>query len=318
MKSALLHINTTHLAESSNSKSTSSPSATVTTISSNSSSSVRSKSEAAKLNKEVTRLEALCESRTKELSMLKLDLRQALSSFDAVTVAFNYISNNLNGFEAETLRRQFNSAKVKHQEQVDSMRRDIELKERSVVELQEKLVKSVDESKSSILNLEKTIIEIKNEHRIQLSILNAEHDLLLKDLKQDRDASIKRLNHQIETMKVENEQQVFELTEQLDLKVSENAELERRVTECEEALAKDKDERIQRLLDIQRNLEREVESMKTAIDIKNTDLFDLRAKNNELTTKVDNYNELNMKLRRYKQEVEQLNAILKNKQEAER
>ena len=75
---------------------------------------------------------------------------------------------------------------------------------------------------------------------------------------------------------------------------------------------------MQRLLDVQRNLEREVESLKAAIDIKNTDLFELRAKNNELTTKVDNYNELNMKLRRYKQEVEQLYAILKNKQESER
>lgn len=95
-------------------------------------------------------------------------------------------------------------------------------------------------------------------------------------------------------------------------------ELEIKIKECEEALAKDKDERIQRLLDIQRNLEKEIESLKAALDIKNLDLFELRTKNNELVTQVDNYNELNMKLRRYKQEVEQLNAILKNKQEAER
>ena len=99
---------------------------------------------------------------------------------------------------------------------------------------------------------------------------------------------------------------------------SENIDLEARVKECEEALSKDKDERITRLLDIQHNLEKEIESLKAALDIKNLDLFDLRTKNNELVTQFDNYNELNMKLRRYKQEVEELKAILKNKQEAER
>ena len=98
----------------------------------------------------------------------------------------------------------------------------------------------------------------------------------------------------------------------------ENSELDARIKECEETLAKDKDERIQRLLDMQRNLEKEIESLKTALDIKNVDLFDLRTKNNELTTKVDNYNEINMKCRRYKQEMEHLSAILENKQEAER
>ena len=62
--------------------------------------------------------------------------------------------------------------------------------------------------------------------------------------------------------------------------------METRIKECEETLAKDKDERIQRLLDTQRNLEKEIESMKAAIDIKNSDLFELRTKNNELITKV--------------------------------
>ena len=62
--------------------------------------------------------------------------------------------------------------------------------------------------------------------------------------------------------------------------------METRIKECEETLAKDKDERIQRLLDTQRNLEKEIESMKAAIDIKNSDLFELRTKNNELMTKV--------------------------------
>ncbi len=94
--------------------------------------------------------------------------------------------------------------------------------------------------------------------------------------------------------------------------------METRIKECEETLAKDSDERIQRLVDIQRNLEKEIESLKTALDIKNADLFELRTRNNELTTKLDNYNELDIKYRRYKHELENLHSILENKKEQER
>lgn len=56
------------------------------------------------MSREVKRLEALCESRTKELSMLKLKLKETLCSFDAIAVAYDYLANKLNGFEAKSLR----------------------------------------------------------------------------------------------------------------------------------------------------------------------------------------------------------------------
>jgi hypothetical protein len=70
--------------------STSSPSSTTNTIKT-------SKTES-KLSKEIKRLEALCESRTKELSMLKINLRDTLISFDAVVAAFNYLANDVSIF----------------------------------------------------------------------------------------------------------------------------------------------------------------------------------------------------------------------------
>jgi hypothetical protein len=98
----------------------------------------------------------------------------------------------------------------------------------------------------------------------------------------------------------------------------EKTDLEMRIKEFEETLAKDKDERIQRLLDTQHTLEKEIDSLKAALDMRGQDLLKLRSKNNELTTKLEDYNELNMKMRRYKQELEQANAVLKNKQDTER
>merc|ERR1719215_1345220 len=122
----------------------------------------------------------------------------------------------------------------------------------------------------------------------------------------------------IESTRVENETLVADLREQLKNKEIQNVELEIRIKECEETLAKDKDERIQRLLDIQHNLEKEIESLKAALDIKNCDLFDLRKKNNELTTKLDGLCDVEMKYKRYKQELENLNSIIHNKNEQER
>ncbi len=174
------------------------------------------------------------------------------------------------------------------------------------------------ESNETQRQLEKTLKTLKEEHEVEYNLMKKEHELIVNDLKQEKESNTKRLNKIIETGKAENEKIIFELKEQLKNKLSENAELEARLIECEETLAKDKDERIQRLLDTQHNLEKEIESLKAALDIKNMDLFEMRTKNNELITKVDNYNELNMKFRRYKQELEHLNAVLENKQEAER
>jgi len=184
-------------------------------------------------------------------------------------------------------------------------------------------------TQANLGNLTHELIETKQRHENQIAALIEEHntllnmkvmenDLIVKDLKQEKEANVKRLNKLLETQKSDNDKIVFELRENLETKTNENNDLNARVKEFEETLAKDKDERIQRLLDTQHNLEKEIESLKAALEIKNIDIYDLRTKNNELITKVDNYTDLNAKVRRYEQEVEQLNVILNKKQEAER
>jgi chromosome segregation ATPase len=311
-KATLLTINTNN-----NVVLTAAASSVTSSPNSSSTLSARSKTEL-KLNKEIERLNALCESRTKELSMLKLKLKETHVSFEAVTIAFKYLSCDLNGFEVTSLRSKLSSTKRKHDERVRAMTSEIEEKEKRLQTTHESLARLNQESNETKAKLEKQLATLEEEYKTQLGLVNMEHELIVKDLKQEKETSVKRLNKVIDAMKIENEKTVFELKEQLENKTSVNAELEGRVREFEETLAKDKDERIQRLLDSQRNLEKEIESLKAALDIKNLDLFDLRTKNNELTTKLENYNELNMKVRRYKQEVEQLSAILKNKHEAER
>ena len=84
----ILSVNTATVGGNQTASSSSSPT-------SNSAGSSKTNKNEVKLNKEIKRLEALCESRTKELTMHKLKLRDALTSFDAIVVAFNYLSNDV-------------------------------------------------------------------------------------------------------------------------------------------------------------------------------------------------------------------------------
>lgn len=99
-KSNLLHINTSNRAESALSL--------VSPASSTASSKAKGE---IKFTKEIKRLEALCESRTKELSLMKITLKESLIAFDAMAVAFNYLSNDLDGFESTKLKAKVLSEK---------------------------------------------------------------------------------------------------------------------------------------------------------------------------------------------------------------
>lgn len=159
-------------------------------------------------------------------------------------------------------------------------------KEKSVQEAHTKLSELTRESSAVREALEKKLEEQEREYETRLGLLNAEHELILKEVRASKETAVSRLSKQLESERAESDKSMGELREALRRKESENAELEARLAECEDALAKDKDERNQRLIEIQRNLEKEIESLKAAIDIKNIDLVQLRTKNNELMTKV--------------------------------
>jgi hypothetical protein len=57
--------------------------------------STKARTEIGVKNNEIKRLEALCESRTKELSLSRMKLRDTLISFDAIAVAYNYLANDV-------------------------------------------------------------------------------------------------------------------------------------------------------------------------------------------------------------------------------
>lgn len=280
--------------------------------------SIKIKNEINLKNNEIKRLEALCESRTKELTVYKIKLRDTLVSFDAIAVAYKYLANDLNGFEVSSLRSALKRNKKTLEESIKTLRHEIDMKDYGLKMTEAKLEKLLIESSETKKKLETRLEDLKAKHESECIAIQKQTDRMINDIRQEKESSISRLNKMMETTKIENEHLVADLRDQLKTKQDENIELDIRIKECEETLAKDKDERIQRLIDIQHNLEKEIESLKTALDIKNMDLFDLRTKNNELTTKLDNFEEIEIKYRRYKQEMENLSIILQNKNEQEK
>jgi DNA repair exonuclease SbcCD ATPase subunit len=201
---------------------------------------------------------------------------------------------------------------------VKTMQSEITEKEKCLKKIQIELDAFKSESNETKQRLENELKKVTEDYEQQSSLDRSEFDLTIETIKKEKDSKIKQLTRTIDTLKSDTSRTVADLNEQIKMKQSENQELLNRIKECEETLAKDKDERIQRLVDTQRTLEKEIESLKAALDIKSGDLSELRTKNNELITKLDDYNELNARCRRYKQELEQTNAILANKQEADR
>lgn len=125
---------------------------------------------------------------------------------------------------------------------------------------------------------------------------------------------MKVLSSEIGVLKADNQSLANKLHEHL----CELNELREKLKVCEEELACNRDERIARLEESKRTLEREIESLKTAIDIKNKDISELRTRNNELYTKCEHFDEIQLRCEQYKCQIEQLNEAIQRRREEER
>ncbi|XP_060606772.1 CAP-Gly domain-containing linker protein 1-like isoform X2 [Ruditapes philippinarum] len=135
--------------------------------------------------KEVQRLEALCESRTKQLNMVKLQLQTSNLAFDGMSCIVNYLAHDLDGFSAPQLVKE-----------TESLKEEINNEKTQITGLQEQ--------KS---NLEEIIANLKEQHKDYVNSLEAESE---KSLKYQRDTLISE--HQ-DMMRVLKEQKASEINE---------------------------------------------------------------------------------------------------------
>ncbi|XP_065931914.1 CAP-Gly domain-containing linker protein 1 isoform X5 [Magallana gigas] len=137
---------------------------------------------------EVTRLEALCETRTKELNYARLQMKSNLQAFDAMTVMVQYLSEDLDAFSNPKL-----SAQVK------VLQRQLEETKTQIEETQAQK----DKLDEHILQLGKDHLDqinaLKVEHEKQISWEKEKHEDSLSNYRQLSDEYHKKEIHQLKS-----------------------------------------------------------------------------------------------------------------------
>ncbi|XP_053398863.1 CAP-Gly domain-containing linker protein 1-like isoform X3 [Mercenaria mercenaria] len=136
--------------------------------------------------KEVQRLEALCESRTKQLNMVKLQLQTSNLAFDGMSCIVNYLAHDLDGFSAPRLVKE-----------TENLKEEINNEKTQITGLQEQ--------KS---NLEGIIAQLKEQHKDYVNSLEAENE---KSLKYQRETLISEHQDMIGVLKEQKAAEIGEI-----------------------------------------------------------------------------------------------------------
>ncbi|XP_076318842.1 uncharacterized protein LOC143229869 [Tachypleus tridentatus] len=250
---------------------------------------------------EIQRLATLCEARTKELGWLKLQLKRVTLGFDSFSVLIKYLTNELDAFsnpwlvnELHTTRKDLDNTKSqlkRYQGEVEDLKR---CHREEITVLKEKLVQvHKKEIKRLVLRNEQELEELKTEYETKMVNLIEYHAKAAKDT-QD--------NHSCELLKLKKEHDQFveelenKFTDQLKATIQSREEtvaylqqqlesLEREKETMEEALSQDSESKLQWIINQKADLKKEVDSLKLVLEMRKTEIQDLRKEN--LTMKKD-------------------------------
>ncbi|XP_023234351.1 restin homolog isoform X2 [Centruroides sculpturatus] len=293
------------------------------------------------LAKEIRRLGTLCESRTKELTRLKMQLRHASLGFDAVAVLFRYLTEELDPFSQTRLVSELEKTKEslgraeEHLQQYKNEFEELKMKHSSEFsELANKLNKTYQEVVEE-LTLKHTaeIRELKNIHEQQLAEMSEAHMKQYQEAKEKHTMSLIDLesNHQrqIEDMKRFHAEELEEieynhqqtrilLSNQLKELEQQCKGLKHQAKLVEEALQRDTDTKIQWISAKKADLEKEVDSLKTVLDMKRNEIHALRKENLEMKKELEKLPVAKEKIKMLQAKAEDLQALVNEKVQKER
>lgn len=329
------------------------------TIKSKVSSLKSSTSDKTNTSKEITRLEALCEVRTKDLNYTKLQLKSSLTAFDAMAVLVNYLANEIDAFACPTLTVKLNEVQEeltqaedqieKLKEQQVKLEQDIldcnkqhekaltdlvnaqsinllsqkevltqqntenirKVKEEHAQELEK--IKTLQAEKKSDLTLEhkNNVDNLRLTHLEEIRTLQRKHENQMEDLHRQHRDKLEAITHTFESIKMT-------LSEKVESLRCECEEFRNRARMCEEALEQEANVRVQTALSPYRDLPREIESLKTVLEMRNQEIHDLRTQKIDLEKQLEELPPALEKITLLQQKIENLEAILQIKSDHEK
>ncbi|XP_060078884.1 microtubule-associated tumor suppressor 1 homolog [Ylistrum balloti] len=146
---------------------------------------------------EISRLEALCEARTKELNFAKLQMKSNLQAFDAMATLVNYLSHDLDAFSCPSLS-----------EKLKKLQSEMLESQSQLAELQQRKAK-----------LESELADTRQEHRETTTTMEEDHKLLLtsqrEKLQHEQDKAVQKTedyySDEITRLKAYQEKQIREV-----------------------------------------------------------------------------------------------------------
>ncbi|XP_071786432.1 uncharacterized protein [Asterias amurensis] len=175
-----------------------------------------------KANADVKRLEALCEGRTKELNMVKMNLKSGLQGFEAMTILVQYLTQKLDAFANPYLKTRIQEIEV----QLEDAKSLTVQKEDELGCIQRELVDTRRSNEEQISELQNDHLEqltcleqrLNNQHVDELDRVQDKHKSEITAMKEDHIAQISEVtssHHQaVHEMEEHHIEEVSEIQQQ--------------------------------------------------------------------------------------------------------
>ncbi|KAL4230864.1 Microtubule-associated tumor suppressor candidate 2 [Mactra antiquata] len=214
--------------------------------------------------KEVQRLEALCESRTKQLNIVKMQLQSSNVAFDGMASVVNYLANDLDGFSCPTFVRKtekyleeiceyktqilsLESQKISLEEIVGQLKQQhkeylnsLEIETGKSLQYQEETLSRRHKEALSILREKKNleIYELKANNENHLARIQHEHAVAMQNIKSQHEEAIKSLQrkqeNQMEELHKQHQDKLEDITGRFDsIKLTLSEKVETLKNECD-------------------------------------------------------------------------------------
>uniref|UniRef100_A0A131XJM5 Ribosome-recycling factor, mitochondrial n=1 Tax=Hyalomma excavatum TaxID=257692 RepID=A0A131XJM5_9ACAR len=293
----------------------------------------------AEFTKEIQRLGALCESRTKELTMLKLQLRHASAGFASFGVIIQHLNAQVfqnNSFRIPKLTEELR----KSQEEIEKARTAIEEYKNNIEELKQNHEKELDALKAELEEShKKRIEELEAAHQNELTGYLEAHARKLEEMKtfytdvvessrksndETLDAMKERHREKIEAINEEYSLQLDSINEDHQARYKElerryealqqlHKQLQQQAKEFQESVLSDTDAKIQWLSKKNADLQKEVESLNVVLEMRANKIQSLHHANLERERKEEELERCKAKMQKMEARIEDLQELLNEK-----
>ncbi|XP_054706168.1 microtubule-associated tumor suppressor candidate 2 homolog isoform X2 [Uloborus diversus] len=295
----------------------------------------------AELTQEIQRLSNLCEIRTKELNHLKMETKHVSMGFDAFSALFKYMVEDLSALSVPNLTAELDSTLKK----LELTKQDLAYYEREVEEIKAHHCQELNDLSNKLFEVYQTeVAELNAKHQEEINQLNDDHQKQIENLSLNFNTSSEEIKAQHEKLISKLEQELLTQREEMrsfqereikDLEEKHTqgtkvlqehieqlqkkcAELKQHSMSLEDAMRKDTDSKLQWVTTCKVDLEKEVESLKAVLEMRNKELHTLRIQNLEMGKQLEDLPFAREKIKMLQARAEDLEALMNEKTKLER